>query len=111
MRQFLPRLKKQLPEGCAVIDDSTLQGPIAQPELARHSRKLSQAARADQPPTLLIISLTSAVNPGPGPMTRCNSLGPRNLTQGAELLIGISISHPPRAEFSLSRLSPKTVKR
>ena len=29
VRQFLPRLKKQLPEGCAVIDDSTLQGPIA----------------------------------------------------------------------------------
>jgi hypothetical protein len=29
VRQFLPHLKKQLPEGCAVIDDSTLQGPIA----------------------------------------------------------------------------------
>src|SRR6202011_6117622 len=40
VRQFLPRLKKQLPEGCAVIDDSTLQGPIAQPELARHGRYL-----------------------------------------------------------------------
>src|ERR1700722_2912990 len=26
VRQFLPRLKKQLPESCAVIDDSTLQG-------------------------------------------------------------------------------------
>src|ERR1700683_634170 len=40
VRQFLPRLKKQLPESCAVIDYSPLQGPIAQPELARHGRYL-----------------------------------------------------------------------
>ena len=45
VRQFLPRLKKQLPEGCAVVDDSTLQGPIAQPELARHGRYLRPASR------------------------------------------------------------------
>src|SRR6202041_3354274 len=45
VRQFLPRLKKQLPEGCAAIDDSTLQGPIAQPELARHGRYLRPASR------------------------------------------------------------------
>ena len=45
MRQFLPRLKKQLPEGCDVIDDSTLQGPIAQPELACHGRYLRPASR------------------------------------------------------------------
>ena len=45
MRQFLPHLKKQPPEGCAVIDDSTLQGPIAQPELARHGRYLRPASR------------------------------------------------------------------
>src|SRR5580692_4011510 len=45
VRQFLPHLKKQLPEACAVIDDSTLQGPIAQPELARHSRYLRPASR------------------------------------------------------------------
>src|SRR5882762_3018989 len=44
VRQFLPRLKKQLPEGCAVIDDSTLQGPIAQPELARHGRHQPSAS-------------------------------------------------------------------
>ena len=45
MRQFLPRLKKQLPESCAVIDDSPLQGPIAQPEFARHGRYLRPASR------------------------------------------------------------------
>ena len=45
VHQFLPCLKKQLPEGCAVIDDSTLQGPIAQPELARHGRYLRSASR------------------------------------------------------------------
>jgi len=45
LRQFLPHLEKQLPEGCAVIDDSTLQGPIAQPELARHGRHLGPASR------------------------------------------------------------------
>src|SRR5258707_8773197 len=45
VRRFLPRLKKQLPEGCAVIDDSPLQGPIAQPELARHGRYLRPASR------------------------------------------------------------------
>src|SRR5580692_8676198 len=45
VRQFLPHLKKQLPEACAVIDDSTLQGPIAQPELARHGRYLRPASR------------------------------------------------------------------
>src|SRR5260370_7599844 len=45
VRQFLPRLKKQLPEGCAVIDDSTLQGPIAQPDLPRHGRHLRPASR------------------------------------------------------------------
>src|ERR1700686_1484562 len=44
VRQFLPHFKKQLPEGGAVIDDSTLQGPIAQPELARHSRYLRSAS-------------------------------------------------------------------
>ena len=36
MRQFLSRLKKQLPERRAVIVNPPLQGPIAQPELARH---------------------------------------------------------------------------
>src|SRR6202142_4445126 len=45
VRQFLPRLKKQLPESCAVINDSTLQGPIAQPEFARHGRYLRPASR------------------------------------------------------------------
>jgi hypothetical protein len=45
VRQFLPHLKKQLPKGCAVIDYSTLQGPIAQPELARHGRHLRPAFR------------------------------------------------------------------
>ena len=45
VRQFLPHLKKQLPEGRAVIDDSSLQGPIAQPELARHGRYLRPASR------------------------------------------------------------------
>ena len=45
MRQFLPRLKKQLPESCAVIDHSPLQGPIAQPELARHGRYVRPASR------------------------------------------------------------------
>ena len=44
MRQFLPHLEKQLPEGCAVIDDSTLQGPIAQAEFARHGRYLRPAS-------------------------------------------------------------------
>jgi hypothetical protein len=44
-RQFLPRLKKQLPESCAVIDYSPLQGPIAQPEFARHCRNLRPAFR------------------------------------------------------------------
>jgi hypothetical protein len=38
VRQFLPRLKKQLPESCAVIDYSPLQGPIAQPEFAALKR-------------------------------------------------------------------------
>src|SRR4051812_38242937 len=37
-RQFLPRLQQQLPESGPVIDDPPLQGPIAQPELARHGR-------------------------------------------------------------------------
>ena len=45
MRQFLPRLKQQLPEGCAVIDDATLQGPIAQPEFARHGRYFRPVSR------------------------------------------------------------------
>src|SRR5580658_7411517 len=45
VRQFLPHLEKQLPETCAVIDDSTLQGPIAQPELARHGRYLRPVSR------------------------------------------------------------------
>src|SRR4029077_18432786 len=45
VRQFLPHLKKQLPEGRAVIDNSTLQGPITQPELARHGRYLRPASR------------------------------------------------------------------
>src|ERR1700721_3409635 len=45
VRQFLPPLKKQLPEGCAVIDNSTLQGPITQPALARHGRHFRPASR------------------------------------------------------------------
>jgi len=45
VRQFLPRLKKQLPESCVVIDYSPLQGPIAQPEFARHGRYLRPASR------------------------------------------------------------------
>jgi hypothetical protein len=45
VRQFLPHLEQQLPEGCAVIDDPTLQGPIAQPQLARHGRYLRPASR------------------------------------------------------------------
>src|SRR5208282_2507102 len=44
VRQFLPRLKKQLPESCAVIDYSPLQSPIAQPEFARHCRYLRPAS-------------------------------------------------------------------
>src|SRR5258706_7018005 len=44
VRQFLPRLKKQLPESCAVIDYSPLQCPIAQPEFARHGRYLRPAS-------------------------------------------------------------------
>ena len=46
VRQFLPRRKQQLPESCAVIDDSPLQGPIAQPQFARHSRYLRPAVCA-----------------------------------------------------------------
>jgi death on curing protein len=38
-------------------------------------------ARADQEPTCSIISLTSALNPGPLRMTRYNSLGPRNIVR------------------------------
>ena len=45
VRQFLPRLKKQLPESRAVIDYSPLQSPIAQPEFARHCRYLRPASR------------------------------------------------------------------
>src|SRR5437764_1256132 len=45
VRQFLPRLKKQLPESYALIDYSPLQGPIAQPEFARHGRYLPPASR------------------------------------------------------------------
>src|SRR6266853_5958700 len=43
-RQFLPCFQKQLPEICAVIDNSPLQGPIAQPEFARYSRYLRAAS-------------------------------------------------------------------
>ncbi|HWF10590.1 MAG TPA: hypothetical protein VG297_19110 [Bryobacteraceae bacterium] len=43
--QFLPRLQKQLPESRPVIDDPPLQGPIAQPELARHGRDVRTDAR------------------------------------------------------------------
>src|SRR6266404_5182398 len=43
-RQFFPCFQKQLPETCAVIDNSPLQGPIAQPEFARYSRYLRAAS-------------------------------------------------------------------
>ena len=45
MRKFLASLKKQLPESCAVIDYSPLQGPIAQPQFACHGRYLRPASR------------------------------------------------------------------
>jgi len=40
VRELLPHLKKQLPEGCTVIDNSPLQRPIAQAEFVRDGRYL-----------------------------------------------------------------------
>src|ERR1700739_3366151 len=37
-RQFLARLQKQLTKSRAVVIDPPLQGPIAEPKLARHGR-------------------------------------------------------------------------
>jgi hypothetical protein len=45
VRELLPHLKKQLPEGCTVIDNSPLQRPITQAEIARDGRYLWAAPR------------------------------------------------------------------
>jgi hypothetical protein len=45
VRELLPHLEKQLPEGCTVIDNSPLQRPIAQAEFARDGRYFWAAPR------------------------------------------------------------------